>query len=193
MYVRWQGRKRHSPAFGGWHGVVLDEIGEPVRNERRTPLTTRRRADGSVGQDVRWTAVVVESVRINGKPRQRHIAQIASITESANEIVSQPVIFGTRCMSGSTSWAIVCRLMTDGASRRPSPARCPGFHAKSTTPASRPRLPTGYPSKSPTALRRDLSAHRAANLATSLDSIVELLQPRYKSATLGFPLGDFVK
>jgi hypothetical protein len=54
-------------------------------------------------------------------------------------------------------------------------------------------LPTGYPSKSPTALRRDLSAHRAANRATSLDSIVELLQPRYKSATLGFPLGDFVK
>jgi hypothetical protein len=42
------------------------------------------RADGSIGQDVRWTAILVD-----GRPRQKHIARLASITESRIEVVHQ--------------------------------------------------------------------------------------------------------
>ena len=42
-----------------------------------------------VGHDVRWTAVVVESVRVGGKPRERHVALLASITESGIDIAHQ--------------------------------------------------------------------------------------------------------
>ena len=89
MYVRWQSRKRQQPAFGYWHDVVRDKTGDVVRNERWTPLTARKRADGSIGQDVSWKAVLVENVRVDGKPRQRHVAHLASIPESAIEIVHQ--------------------------------------------------------------------------------------------------------
>ena len=88
MYVRWQSRKRQRPAFGGWHGEVRDEFGY-VYNKRDSLLRTRKRADGSIGQDVRWTAVLVESVRTCGQPRSRHIALLGSITESGMEIDSQ--------------------------------------------------------------------------------------------------------
>jgi hypothetical protein len=47
------------------------------------------RADGSIGQDVRWTAILVEGKRIDGRPRQKHIARLASITESRIEVVHQ--------------------------------------------------------------------------------------------------------
>src|SRR6185436_20192252 len=40
-----------------------------------------------LGQDVRWTAAVVESVMVSGIPRQRQVALLASITESGIEIV----------------------------------------------------------------------------------------------------------
>ena len=51
-------------------GYVHDEAGKEVRNERGAALRTRRRADGSVGQDVRWTAILVEGKRIDGRPCQ---------------------------------------------------------------------------------------------------------------------------
>jgi hypothetical protein len=38
---------------------------------------------------VRWTAVLVESVRVKGQRRQRHIASLASITESHLEVDQQ--------------------------------------------------------------------------------------------------------
>jgi hypothetical protein len=63
--------------------------GRYVRNERGSILHTRRRADGSIGQDVRWTAILVEGKRIDGRPCQKHIARLASITESRIEVVHQ--------------------------------------------------------------------------------------------------------
>src|SRR5215471_963005 len=89
MYVRWQSRKRQAPAFGGWSGDVRDKRGKTVYNKRGIPLRTRKRADGSVGQDVRWRAMLVESVRVDGQPRQRHVAWLGSITESQIDIVHQ--------------------------------------------------------------------------------------------------------
>jgi hypothetical protein len=89
MYVRWQSRKRQQPEFGGSAGEVRDKAGRRVWNKRGSLLHTRRRADGSIGQDVRWTAVVVENMRIDGKPRQQHVASLASITESRMEVIHQ--------------------------------------------------------------------------------------------------------
>ena len=60
MDVRWKGRKLQQPGNAPRHGEVL-------------------------GQDIRWTAVVV--VMDDGNPRQRQVALLASITESEIEIV----------------------------------------------------------------------------------------------------------
>jgi hypothetical protein len=54
MFVRWQSRKK----------TRLVRLGR-----------------GETG-DTRWTATVVEAVRIDGKPRQRHVACLGSIYES---------------------------------------------------------------------------------------------------------------
>lgn len=89
MYVRWQSRKRQSPDFGSWEAALQDKRGNTVYNERGTAVVTRKRADGSIAQDVRWSAIVVENVRVDGKPRQQHVAWLASITESASEIIPQ--------------------------------------------------------------------------------------------------------
>ena len=62
MDVRWKGRKRQQPGTDLGHDDVL-------------------------GQDVRWTAVVVESLLVDGNPRQRQVALLGSITESEIEIV----------------------------------------------------------------------------------------------------------
>jgi hypothetical protein len=98
MFVRWQARKRHRPEYGPWHGEVHDEDGELVYNERGNYLKTRQRADGSVGQDVRWKAVLVESMRVNGTAQQRHIACLGSITESGIDLVHQRCWFWDRMM-----------------------------------------------------------------------------------------------
>ncbi len=62
MDVRWKGRNLQQPGTDPGHGEML-------------------------GQDVRWTAAVVESVMVSGNPRQRQVALLASITESEIEIV----------------------------------------------------------------------------------------------------------
>ena len=62
MFVRWQSRKRNKPAFGHWYD-----------------------ADGNRLRDTHWQAILVKSRRVDGKPRQQHIACIASFTESAVE------------------------------------------------------------------------------------------------------------
>ena len=72
MGVRWESRKRQ-PDIGHSESYVRNAAGKEV-NKRRSFLRTRKRADGSVGQDVRGTAVIVESVRVYGTPRQRHVA-----------------------------------------------------------------------------------------------------------------------
>jgi hypothetical protein len=59
MYVRWQSRKRRTAEFG---------FGK---------------------SDVHWAAVIVENIRVNGKPTQRHVAYLAGFTESAVAIPAQ--------------------------------------------------------------------------------------------------------
>jgi hypothetical protein len=59
MFIRWQSRQRRRAKFG-------------------RSLS-----------DTHWRAVLVESVRIDGKPRLRHIAYLAGFTESAARIPEQ--------------------------------------------------------------------------------------------------------
>jgi hypothetical protein len=54
MYVRWQSRERNRPQYGPWQGP-----------------------------DIHWSAIIVENMRIDGKPRQLHVAYLAGFTESA--------------------------------------------------------------------------------------------------------------
>jgi hypothetical protein len=49
-----------------------------IRRERR-PAESWRDSE----PDIHWRAILVESVRINGRPTQRHIAYLGGITESA--------------------------------------------------------------------------------------------------------------
>jgi hypothetical protein len=100
MFMRWQSRKRQQPDIGPWHDALRDETGECVRNKRWDLLRTRIRADGTVGLDVRWSAVIVESVRVNGKPRQRYVSHLASITESRIEVVHQRRYFWDAVLDG---------------------------------------------------------------------------------------------
>jgi hypothetical protein len=69
MFVRWQRRKRRFRAFGGGHGT-----------------------------DAHWAAILVESVRVDGKPRQQHIGYLGGITDSANEITFQRAFFWEQVM-----------------------------------------------------------------------------------------------
>ena len=90
---------------------------------------------------------MVESVRIDGKPCQRHVAWIASITESANEIVSQRRYFWDdvheRLDRLGNRISVEDRRHIEAAIAR----KVPGFHAKNTTRASRPRLRYGLRAK----------------------------------------------
>jgi hypothetical protein len=43
--------------------------------------------------DVHWTAILVEASRVDGKPKQEHIAYLGGITESAIEILPQRCYF----------------------------------------------------------------------------------------------------
>ena len=59
MFIRWQSRPRKRAQFGRYES------------------------------DTHWRAILVESARIDGKPRQRHIAYLAGFTESAARIPAQ--------------------------------------------------------------------------------------------------------
>jgi hypothetical protein len=84
MFIRWQSRKLDRPqtwrgrssATGRWEGERIDGryIGGVVYKWKGE--------DGIEREDVRWSAILVESVRIGGKPRQRHIAYLLSFVES---------------------------------------------------------------------------------------------------------------
>ena len=60
----------------------------------------RSRSEFGRGPDVRWSAILVEAIRINGKPRQRHTAYLGSITESAIAIVHQRRYFWDEVLDG---------------------------------------------------------------------------------------------
>jgi hypothetical protein len=60
MFIRWQSRERNRSQFGEY-----DEV------------------------DVRWSVVLAETKRFDGKPQQRHIAYLGSITDSAMKIDCQ--------------------------------------------------------------------------------------------------------
>jgi hypothetical protein len=80
MFIRWQSRKRRFPAFGRY--------GKSIATDLYPPGFARAR-EGTNKQDVHWAAILVESVRIDGKPRQKHIARLCGFTDSAVEIPSQ--------------------------------------------------------------------------------------------------------
>ena len=57
MYVRWQSRKRRTVKW--------------------------RQRDTRGKDDIYWSAILVENVRVKGKPTQQHVAYLGGITESA--------------------------------------------------------------------------------------------------------------
>jgi hypothetical protein len=48
------------------------------------------------GQDVHWSAILVESRRVDGKPRPCHVVYLGGITDSAIEIDAQRCHFWDR-------------------------------------------------------------------------------------------------
>jgi hypothetical protein len=81
MFVRWHSRKRRHPAFGG--------PGKQIRGGYDWAYTRL----GTSEQDKHWAAIIVESVRVGGRPTQRHVAYLGGITESAIEIDAQRAWF----------------------------------------------------------------------------------------------------
>lgn len=77
MFIRWQRRARRSPKYGMWSDGRGDS-GEYIRVRKSTKT-----------QDFHWRAIAVESVRVDGKPRQRHVAYLGGITESGMAILNQ--------------------------------------------------------------------------------------------------------
>jgi hypothetical protein len=53
----------------------------------------------------RWAAIAVESIRVDGKPTQRHIAYLGCITESAIPIMHKRYYSGARSMTSSSASA----------------------------------------------------------------------------------------
>jgi hypothetical protein len=97
MFIRWRSRKRRVPQFGGY-GKQL-RSGPDYAYER----------SGKSEQDVHWSAIIIESARVEGKPKQRHVAYLGGITESAIDIGAQRAWF----------WVDVMRRL-DGLANRVS-------------------------------------------------------------------------
>jgi hypothetical protein len=85
MFIRWQHRElirpqtfagRSDACVGRWEGECIDGryVGDVVY--------TWTDNDGVKRRDVSWNAILVESVRVDGRPRQRHIAYLLSFVES---------------------------------------------------------------------------------------------------------------
>src|SRR5262245_19002184 len=58
---------------------------------RWTSREGRSRSAFGPGPDRHWRAILVESVRINGKPRQRHVAYLVGFTEKQLKLPVQRV------------------------------------------------------------------------------------------------------
>ncbi len=67
MFVRWQKRVRRQPAFGGMWKLVEGKLIRPPA-------------------DTHWAAILVESRRIGGRPRQHHVAYLGGICQSAIDL-----------------------------------------------------------------------------------------------------------
>lgn len=75
MYVRWKRRERRFATHARRVKVEIDR-----RTGRRFDLVEW--ADGILSPEVHWSAVLVENVRVGGKPRQKHVAYLVGFTES---------------------------------------------------------------------------------------------------------------
>lgn len=84
MFIRWQKRKRRIPAYGSWGKQVAD-VESSWGFVYVRPNTSK--------QDIHWRAILVEAVRTDSKPSQRHIAYLGGITDSAIEIAAQRAHF----------------------------------------------------------------------------------------------------
>jgi hypothetical protein len=73
MFIRWQSRKRTT--YYSYWGRSADPYG-----------------------DIHWNAVLVESVRLNGKPRQKHIANLGGFTEHQIKIAAQQIYVWKRAI-----------------------------------------------------------------------------------------------
>jgi hypothetical protein len=98
MFIRWQKRKRNRPKFGSFGNELRDESGADYLRDGRGGLL-RVRAD-TEELDVAWSVILVESVRADGKPRQRHVAYLGGITESAIQITAQRRYFWEAVLDG---------------------------------------------------------------------------------------------
>jgi hypothetical protein len=98
MFIRWQKRKRNRPKFGPLGHDLRDEYGADYLRDGRGCLL-RVRADTDE-LDVAWSVILVESVRVDGKPRQRHVAYLGGITESAIQITAQRLYFWEAVLDG---------------------------------------------------------------------------------------------
>jgi hypothetical protein len=81
MFIRWHCRKRSVPEFAG------------CGKQLRSGLSYAYARFGKLQQDVHWSATIIESIRVGGKPRQRHVAYLGGITESAIDIGAQRAWF----------------------------------------------------------------------------------------------------
>jgi len=79
MYIRWQSRKRREPQFG--------RLGKLLYRRGWDDYAYAR--EGTSQQDIHWRAILVETTRVDGKPKQRHIAYLAGFTDSAVAIPQQ--------------------------------------------------------------------------------------------------------
>ena len=76
-----------------------------LRWQMRKSVASRHRES----PPVRPVALLVESVRIDGKPRQRHVAYLFSIWHGEEDklgVATGKSAGGWRPVTGSTSWAI---------------------------------------------------------------------------------------
>jgi hypothetical protein len=59
----------------------------PRQDHEKEPIFTIVAVARTREPDVHWAAIIVESVRVDGKPTQRHVAYLGGITESAIAIM----------------------------------------------------------------------------------------------------------
>ena len=56
-------------------------------------MTGRTRARAHPNKTKHWAAILVERVRVEGRPTQRHVAYLGGVTDSAIEIAAQRMFF----------------------------------------------------------------------------------------------------
>ena len=149
MFVGWQSRQRARPAFG-----------QTIRPPGREVLRAKTRKP-----DVHWAAILVEAVRIDGRPKQQHVAYLGGITDSAIEILPQRCYF----------WESVTKHL-DQIANRLSPDQRQGIE---TAIARRVPLPT------PVEFVRALE--KVASIWGDPADQQEVLETRFRAARMRWP------